>query len=189
MMIRRVLVLVLGVALSGRLSAEQQGAGRRASPTGTPVVVDVRSEVGNELRFSEAVLVLEGEEVARRKAPEDGDLENAFRLWSAGIPRAGASRAEDPGLAIGEHAMTVELAFEGRPVGFITYTAAYKHRVSASFIFTIDAGSRPVSIRVVVTQRANVDIADRNKIVVSVQPGPGSGAIPALDPRGRRPRR
>jgi hypothetical protein len=184
MMIRRVWVLVLGLAMSASVQAEQQGAGRRASPTGTPVVVEVRSEVGSELRFAEAILMLEGEKVAHRKAPEDGDLERGFRLWSAGNRAGPGGRADDTGLPTGEHAMTVELAFEGRPVGFITYTAAYKHRVNASFVFTIDAGSRPVSIRVLATQRANADMADKNKIVVTVQPGPGSGAVPALDPRG-----
>jgi hypothetical protein len=188
MSMRGVWVVVLGMALSGSLRAEHQGAGRGRA--GTPVVVDVRNEVGSELRFSQAVLLLDGEEVARRTAPDDADLERGFRLWSAGTPRAGSTPASDPGLAPGEHAMTVELAFAGRPVGFITYTAAYKHRVTASFIIDTDAATRPVSIRIVATQRADGDIADKNKIVVSVQPGPGSGAIPALDPRGRtRPRR
>src|SRR4029079_17825322 len=117
---------------------------------GPPVVVDVRSEVGDSLRLAEAILLLDGEKVAHRKAPTDGELERAFRLWFSGAPATpGAPRSDDPGLPVGEHAMTVELAYEGRPIGFITYMTAYKHRVNVNFVFTIEPGSRPVSIRII----------------------------------------
>jgi hypothetical protein len=190
-MLARPWAMVFALALSLPLHAEPPAAGQRARQAGTPVVVDVRSDVGNELRLTQAVLLLDGEKVAQRKPrDDDGELERTFRLWSRGSAAAtGATRSDEAGLTTGEYAMTVELVFEGRPVGFITYTAAYKHRVSTSFVFNIDPATRPVAIRVIANQRANVDISAKDKIVLSVEAAPGSGAVPALDPRGARPRR
>jgi hypothetical protein len=191
MKLRQWLVVVITLGIMPAQSRAQNG-GPPLRQAGAPVAVHVRSEVGNDLRFIEAVLYLNGERVAQRRATEDRELERVFRLWSsADPPLPGAGRVDlDGWLATGDHAMTVEVAYQGRSVGPFSYLSQYKYRVDASFVFTIEPNIRPVSIIVTASERARVEIPDKDKVLLSVQPGPGSGAVPALDPRGRaRPRR
>ncbi len=161
-----------------------------AAVPAAPVVVDLRSEVGDDLRFAEATLFLDGEVVAQQTAAEDGELDRTLRLWTSAAPTVSGHRVDIEGwLPAGEHAMTVELVFRGRDRGPFTYLSEYAYRAEASFVFTIQPGCEPVSIRILASERAGVEIPEPDKVVIGVQPGPGSGAVPALDPRGPMRRR
>jgi hypothetical protein len=186
----RVPVLGLVVTALNAAPSAAQGDGpqemrERVVAPGAPVLVSVRSDVGSDLRFVEATLFLNGRRVARRTAPAGGELPRTTLLWSSTDAKA-PPVDRDGWLPLGEHAMTATLTFEGRAVGPFTYLAGYRYNLDANFIFTIEPNSRPVSVQLAAHERANTEIPDRDKIAISVQPGPDSGAVPALDPRGRR---
>jgi hypothetical protein len=192
-------VVMVAAAGLGRARSQAWGdeplAQQRAA-AGAPVLVQVRSTVGSDLRFVAATLFLNGRQVARRTAPPGGELPRTLLLWSSADAASADAPPADPAvdgdgwLPIGEHAMTAELSFEGRAVGPFTYLDGYHYHMDANFSFTIAPNSRPVSIQLTADERAHSEIPDRDKVALGVQPGPGSGAIPALDPRGRsRPRR
>jgi hypothetical protein len=190
------MVMVVAAAV-GAAPSRAWGEGqppREAMPpglVGAPVLVQVRSDVGSDLRFVAATLFLNGRRVAERTAPPGGELARTILLWSStDAPVADATIDRDGWLATGEHTMTAELTFAGRAVGPFTYLAGYRYHMDANFSFTVEPHSRPVSIQLTANERARAEIPDRDKVAISVQPGPDSGAVPALDPRGRsRPRR
>jgi hypothetical protein len=185
---RPIVVMALAMTAAARAGAAEPE--QSAWLPAAPVIVDVRSEVGDDLRFAEAILFLDGEVVAQRTAAEDDELDRTLRLWTSADPTRSGRRVDIEGwLPAGEYAMTVELVFRGRDRGPFTYLSEYEYRADASFVFTIQPGSRPVSLRVLASERAGVELPEPDKVVIGVQPGKGSGAVPALDPRGRMRRR
>jgi hypothetical protein len=146
---------------------------------GTPGSVDVRSEMGKRFRMTEATLVLDGQEVAHRTAAAGQELEPSFRLWTSGqAPVNGSERVAIDGLLHpGDHALTVRLVYQGRKVGPIDYVSDYKLRAESMFAFTV-GGQRPAAIQVVAREHADPRAPLRAEPVLTIEPGPGSGAIP-----------
>jgi hypothetical protein len=180
----RVLGWFLMVVTAGDAAAEKGPAPRSE---GAPASIDVRSEVGDELRFVEARFFVDGAEVAHRRSSSGAQLDRVFRLWSSTeAPMNEAGLAFSGALPAGRHAMTVEVLFEGRNLWPFTYLESYRYRVNTNFTVTIEPNSLPVNVQASAAERAGTRVGDRDKVVLSVRPGPGSGAVPVLDPRPRR---
>jgi hypothetical protein len=151
---------------------------------GAPASVQVRNEMGKRFRLTEATLVLDGQEVARRTAAKGEELERSFELWASGrAPVNGSERVSIDGLLRpGEHALTVRLTYEGRNVGFIDYLDAIKLNAESMFAFKVGSGDRPATLQVVARERADARLPLRAEPVLSVEPQPGSGIVPITPP-------
>ena len=146
--------------------------------------VDVRNDLGKRFRLTEAVLVLDGQEVAHRAAAPGHELESAFRLWSSGqAPVTGAERVTmDDLLRPGNHALTVRLSYEGRNVGPFSYLDNYRIRAESTFAFEIGNADRHAALQVVARERANPQAPLRAEPLLTMEPQPGSGAEPIVPP-------
>jgi hypothetical protein len=149
---------------------------------GSPGAVEVKSEMGKKFRLTEAVLVLDGQEVARRTAPPGKELERTFRLWASGdAPVQRSERVSIDGLLQpGEHALTVRLVFQGRNVGPFTYVDDYKYRAESGFAFETAPGAGPATIQVVARERPDPKLPLGVGPSLTIDPAPGSSATPVL---------
>jgi hypothetical protein len=147
---------------------------------GAPASVEVRSDMGKRFRLTEAVLVLDGQEVARRTAAKGEELERSFQLWASGrAPVNGSERVSIDGLLhSGEHALTVRLTYEGRNVGPIAYLDDIKLHAESMFAFKVGTGDRPAVLQVVARERADARLPLQAEPVLTVSPQPGSGIVP-----------
>jgi hypothetical protein len=180
--------LLVGLLVQAPMAGEPGLLALRDGRDGAPGSVDVRSEMGKQFRLIEAALVLDGQEVARRTAPQGQELEHTFQLWSSG--EAPVNRSErvaiDGWLRPGEHALTVRLVFEGRNVGPFNYLENYKYRAESNFAFEVGTGDRPAAIQVVARERPGRNLPPEQKPFLSIEPAPGSGAIPVVRAALRR---
>jgi hypothetical protein len=147
---------------------------------GSPASIEVRSEMGKRFRLTEAVLVLDGQEVARRSAASGKELERSFQLWASGrAPVNGSERVSIDGLLrSGEHALTVRLTYEGRNVGPFDYLDDIKLHAESMFAFKLGTGDRPAAMQVVIRERRDPRLPLQAEPVVTVEPRPGSGVVP-----------
>jgi hypothetical protein len=143
--------------------------------------IDLRSDMGKRFRLTEAVLVLDGAEVARRTAAPGKELEHTLRLWSSGQTPVNAERvAGDGPLHAGHHALTVRLTYEGRNVGPFSYLDDYKMRAESTFAFEVDNADRGAALQVVARERANPKAPLRAEPLLTIEPG--SSADPIAPP-------
>jgi hypothetical protein len=140
---------------------------------GVPASVDVRADVGRRFRLREAVLMIDGKEVARRSAAQGDELARSFRLWPTEQASYGAGL-----LRPGDHALTVRLSYDGRALGPFEYLSQYEIRTEARVAFGVSGDGRPAALQVVARERPSSRAPLPAEPVLSVEPQPGSGAFP-----------
>jgi hypothetical protein len=149
--------------------------------------VEVRSEMGKRFRLTDALLILDGQEVARRTAAPGQELERTFRLWSSDQPPIHASErvASDGLLRAGGHAVTVRLTYEGRNVGPFSYLDDYKMRAESTFAFEVGNPDRPAALQVIARERANPKAPLRAEPSLTIEPAVSAdpSAPPSKEPR------
>jgi hypothetical protein len=166
------------------LLAQAPGPAERvAAPPvdGVPVSVDVRSDIGRRFRLKEAVLSIDGKEVARQTAPRGDELARSFRLW----PSQQASYAAGL-LRPGDHVLAVRFSYDGRALGPFEYLDQYDIRTEARVAFAVSGDGRPAALEVVARERPSSRAPLPAEPVLSVDPRPGSAAVAVPLPVQRR---
>jgi hypothetical protein len=132
-----------------------------------PTRVQFDNQMGKRFRLVEATVLVDGREVAHRRAAAGEELESQFQAYQGTI-------------APGNHALMVDLVYEGRNVGPFNYLDNYRYRVDSSYAFTVRATGRPANLDVVARERKGVNLPPEKRPVVEITPAQGSGAFPSL---------
>lgn len=133
-----------------------------------PAVVQVHNEMGKRYRLSEAVVLLDGVEVAHVKASPGADLGRDFPAFAGPV-------------SPGQHAVSVTLIYDGRNPGLIKYFDNYHFRAESTGAFTVSADDRrPASIEVVARERKGLNVAFEQKVQLELAAMPGSNATAAF---------
>jgi hypothetical protein len=133
-----------------------------APPADVPGTVRVRSEMGRRYRLVEAIVAMDGEQVAHRRAPDGAELEREFTVFKGPV-------------VPGRHAVNVVLVYQGRNAGLFNYVDDYTFRVQSSYAFDAVA-DRPAVLDVVAKERKGISVPLEQKPTMVISPAPGSGA-------------
>jgi hypothetical protein len=130
-----------------------------------PVRVVARNQMGRRFRLVEARFVLGGTEIGKVTAPagQEADLYSPVMV----LP-----------LRRGEHALTVNLVFQGRNVGPFSYLGNYRYNVESTYSFYLEHTTRQPIIEVVAREQGGMLTPLERRPTLDIISNVGSGVTP-----------
>ena len=120
--------------------------------------IELRNDLGRNYRVTDVRVFLDGREVARRTAPDGGELPQTVTLY------------EGPVLS-GSHQLTTRVLVEGRDRGIFRYLDKYKMNLEAVHGFLAPAETNAgVNVLVRLDERKGANVPFEQKPMVTVVP-------------------